>query len=70
MDFRILCKNSRDFRAYEPAEVEMANEAIVVFVVLVRQLVLCVCFFVLAFWGREFFGQVFDRVHRLEGYRK
>lgn len=64
----MLYKNPCSCRAYKAAEIEMAHKAIVVLVVLVRQFMLGIGFLVVTFWRREFFGNVLNRVHRLERY--
>jgi hypothetical protein len=62
--------NPHDFSSYEAAEIKVAHEAIVVFVVLVRQFVFGIGFLVVAFWCPEFRGHVFHFMHRLEHDRK
>jgi hypothetical protein len=70
MDFDFLDLNTRNFGAKETSKTKMTNETIVVFVVLVREFVPRVGFFVLAFGRVQFGNDVFNRVHRLERDRK
>jgi hypothetical protein len=70
VDFAFSDRDPCDFGSYEAAEVKVAHETIVVFVVLVRQFVFGIGFLVVAFGRAEFRGHVFHLVHRLEYDRK
>lgn len=70
MDFRLLDPDLYDFRTYETGKIEVADEAIMVFVMLMRQFVLCIGLFVMAFGCVKFLHNVLDRMCRLEHNRE